>query len=87
MEKEDGILLTVAEANCRYLMPAVYDDEVAVRTRMEQAGPRLVKFAYEMCRVADGEILARGHTTHVFCDRDLRPTKLPPKYRPLFGIG
>lgn len=86
MEKDDGVLLAVAEANCRYLAPALYDDEVAVNTWIERAGPRMVKFRYEMRRVADSEVLARGQTAHVFCDRDLRPTKLPAKYRPLFGI-
>ena len=86
MERSDGILLTVAEANCRYLAPAVYDDEVVVRTWIEKASPRLLRFAYEMCRLAGGEVLARGHTTHVFCDRELRRTKLPHKYRPLLGI-
>jgi acyl-CoA thioester hydrolase len=87
MEKDDGILLTVAEANCRYLAPALYDDEVTVKTWIERAGPRLVRFAYEMSRLSDGMTLARGHTAHVFCDRELRPTKLPARYRPLFGIG
>jgi len=86
MEKDDGILLTVAEAGCRYLAPALYDDEVVVKTWVEQAGPRLVRFSYEMRRLAGDEILARGQTTHVFCDRELKPTKLPLKYRALLGI-
>ena len=30
MEGDDGILLVVAEANCRYLAPARYDDEVRI---------------------------------------------------------
>ena len=30
MEDDDGILLVVAEANCRYLAPARYDDEVRI---------------------------------------------------------
>jgi len=87
MERDDGILLTVAEATCRYLAPAVYDDEVVVSTRIAETGPRVVKFAYEMRRLDGDQILARGQTTHVFCNRDMRPSKLPLKYRPLLGIG
>jgi acyl-CoA thioester hydrolase len=40
-------VLAVVEARCRYLHPARYDDEVIVRTRIENATPRLVKFGYE----------------------------------------
>ena len=86
MERDDGVLLTVAEANCRYLAPALYDEEVIVRTWIEDVHPRLVKFAYQMRRSRDDQLLARGFTKHVFCDRDFRPCKLPPKYHPLFGI-
>lgn len=85
MEREDGILLTVAEANCRYQAPALYDEEVQVLTWLDSAHPRMVTFAYEM-RTADGRKLATGYTKHVFCGRDLRPTRLPEKYWPQFGI-
>src|SRR5258705_769238 len=42
MEREDGVLLAVAEANCRYAAPARYDDEVTVKTWIEAANPRMV---------------------------------------------
>src|SRR5439155_2933329 len=47
MEQEDGVLLAVAESNCRYSSPARLDDEVIVKTWIEEAGGRMVKFAYE----------------------------------------
>ncbi|MGD1097744.1 MAG: thioesterase family protein [Bryobacteraceae bacterium] len=87
MEVEDGILLTVAEASCRYLAPALYDEEVLVRTSIEEAHPRLVRFSYEMIATGDGRRLATGETKHVFCGRDRKPRKLPEKYRPFFGIA
>lgn len=79
MEREDGLLLTVAEAHCRYLAPAVYDEEVSVTTRIEQSGARMVRFGYEMRRQG-GQLLARGYTKHLFCGRDMRPRRLPEKY-------
>jgi acyl-CoA thioester hydrolase len=54
MEREDGILLAVAECRCRYLSPARFDDEIAVETRVEQADPRMVTFAYEIWLVEAG---------------------------------
>ena len=86
MERDDGVLLTVVKANCRYLVPARYDDEVAVKTWVEHAHSRMVHFGYELRHVEDGRLIATGFTKHVFCDIEMKPRKLPPKYRPLFGI-
>lgn len=87
MEREDGILLTVVEASCRYLAPARYDEEVVVNTVTTVAHPRMVRFEYAMVGVEGGQKLATGETAHVFCGRDLRPTRLPEKYRAAFGIS
>jgi acyl-CoA thioester hydrolase len=86
MERDDGVYLAVIEAQCRYRSPARYDDEVIVKTWIEEVNPRAVTFAYEM-RLAEGErTLATGHTRHVFASRDMRRTRLPEKYHALFGI-
>jgi acyl-CoA thioester hydrolase len=87
MEKEDGILLTVAEASCRYASPALYDEEVIVETWIEQAHARMIQFGYEMKEASSSRRLATGETKHVFCGRDGKPRKLPEKYRAAFGIS
>jgi acyl-CoA thioester hydrolase len=87
MEQNDSVLLAVVEANCRYLSPARYDDEVIVKTRVEQANTRMVRFAYEMRVAADDRRLARGDTKHLYFGRDFRPVRLPAKYHSMFGIG
>ena len=87
LETEAGILLTVAEASCRYALPAMFDDEVVVRTWIVESHPRLVRFAYELREHASGRRLATGETKHVFCGPDKKPRKLPEKYRAAFGIG
>jgi acyl-CoA thioester hydrolase len=87
MEREDSILLAVAEAKCRYLFPARFDDEVIVKTWIEEANPRMVRFGYQMRRAEDDRTLATGETTHIFCGRDLRRTRLPEKYHASFGIS
>ena len=86
MEREDGVLLAVAEANCRYLSPARFDDEVIIRAWIEAAHRRVVTFGYEMRLAADERKLATGHTKHIFLGTDFRPIKLPEKYLGLFGI-
>jgi acyl-CoA thioester hydrolase len=86
MEKE-GVLLAVVEAHCRYLSPAQYDEEILIRTRIEEASSRRVRFGYELFSSDDGRRLAEGFTVHVFMGRDRRARKLPEKYHALFGIA
>ena len=87
MEEQDGILLAVATAECRFLCPARYDEEIVVETSIAKAHARLVAFHYRMKRASDGHLLAEGETTHVFVNRALQRRKLPAKFWPAFGIG
>lgn len=84
MEAEDGILLTVVEASCRYLSPARYDDEIVVRTTVTESSKRVLRFGYEIATLEGMRALAKGATTHIFCNREMRPCQLPEKYRPAF---
>jgi acyl-CoA thioester hydrolase len=86
MEVDDGVLLAVVEAHCRYVCPARYDQEVIVATTVPEAHPRMIRFAYQMRSAADGRALASGETRHVFCNREMKPARLPAKYRGLFGL-
>ena len=86
IERDAGILLVVAELNCRYKAPAFYDEEIIVRTRVAEASPRMIHFEYELIAVEGDRVLATGFTRHVFCGRDRKPSKLPEKYRAAFGM-
>jgi len=86
MEKDDGVFLAVAEANCRYRYPARFDDEVIIKTTIEQAGSRMVTFGYEMRAAESGQVLANGVTRHIFLNREMQVTRLPGKYHSLFGL-
>jgi len=85
MEERDGVLLAVAEARCRYSSPARFDEEVRIKTWVPQVNTRMITFAYEM-RLAGGRKLAEGETRHVFCGRDMKPCRMPAKYRAMFGV-
>lgn len=86
MEERDGVLLTVADASCRFLHPARYDDEVTVRTSVRRSTTRLIEFSYEILQTNVERLLARGATTHLWCGLDLRPRRLPENYWKLFGV-
>ncbi len=86
MERDDGILLAVAEANCRYTSPARFDDEVVIKAWIRETGTRMVTFGYEMRLAEGGREVARGFTRHIFLTREMRPARLPEKYWKLFGV-
>jgi acyl-CoA thioester hydrolase len=79
MEKETGLYLIVADARCRYKTPAHYEDELLVKTRINELTKRTVRFVYEIER-ADGEKIASGETLHVLINQKGRPSSLPEKY-------
>jgi acyl-CoA thioester hydrolase len=79
MEKESGLYLIVAEANCRYRTPARYEDDLLVRTSISEITRRTLGFAYEIER-ADGASVAIGMTTHVLINQQGRPSSFPEKY-------
>ena len=86
MEREDGVYMAVAEANCRYRFPARYDEEIVVKSWIEEANSRVVLIHYEINLAESGRRLATGYTRHVFVDRNMQRSRLPRKYFAMFGI-
>ena len=86
MEAADGIRLAVVEAQCRYLHPARYDEEIAIETSIARANRRMVELDYRIRDAASGRELATGSTKHIFLGPDMKPVKLPEKYHIFFNI-
>ncbi len=85
MEKE-GVFLAVVEANCRYLLPARYDDHIAVVATMPESNRRMVRFEYEIRNADTEKLLSTGFTRHIFCNPEMQPASLPERYHELFGV-
>ena len=84
MEKQDDCFIAVVDVRCRYKAPALYDDEVIVRTRLKNIRESVIHFGYQLVRVSDGAVLAEGETTHIVADSQMRKTALPEKYMKVF---
>lgn len=78
--EEDGTLLPVLEAHCRYFSGARYDDLVAIETGIEEVRKASVTFGYRIVRAEDGEVLATGSTRHCFL-RDGKAGRPPEDLR------
>jgi acyl-CoA thioester hydrolase len=78
MEREEQAYLTVAEANCRYMAPARYDDEIVVETELTRLKNRIIEFSYKI--KTGSTLLAQGRTVHVVIGPDGRPRQMPERY-------
>lgn len=88
MEREDGIVIAVIEAHCRYVSPARFDDEVAIGISIKESTPRLLRFRYELAIAVDGRKVATGETLHFYLSREtFRPIRLPEKYHGAFKVN
>ena len=84
MESQDHCRIAVVDVKCRFKSPALYDDEVLVRTHLKNVRESLIHFGYEIVRASDGTLLAEGETTHIVVGEDMQKKTLPEKYLAAF---
>jgi len=80
-----GISLPVIEAQCQYLRPARYDDEIEVKTEGRMVSPVRMEFQYQVIRKADQTLAAEGRTVHAALDPSGKPCRLPARVREVFA--
>ncbi|HZY74386.1 MAG TPA: thioesterase family protein [Edaphobacter sp.] len=85
MEREEGCGIAVVDVSVRYKVPARYDDELTVQTRLIAARGSVIRFGYRIVRMADGALLCEGQTVHVVVDRTMKKCSLPPRYAERFA--
>jgi len=85
MEREDGLGIAVVDVSARYKLPARYDDELKIETRLIAARGAVIKFGYKVKREADETVLCEGETIHVVVDREMKKHSLPEKYASRFN--
>jgi acyl-CoA thioester hydrolase len=84
--EEDGFVIAVTEASCRYLAPARFDDLVTLGCRVSELKRASLAFEYELRRQPDDALLATGRTVHACLQKpQLRPTRYPEALRRSIG--
>ena len=74
-----GIFLPVAEAYCKYLLPAKYDDQLMIETSLDHQLKGAIKFDYRILSADAKTLLARGYTKHACLNREGRVVR-PPEF-------
>jgi acyl-CoA thioester hydrolase len=80
MESQDQCRIAVVDVKCRFKSPALYDDEILIRTHLKNVRDSLIHFGYEVLRASDRTLLAEGETTHIVVGHDMQKKALPEKY-------
>jgi acyl-CoA thioester hydrolase len=80
---ERALGFVIAEATCRYLAPAYFDDEVTVQTWVEAVHRSSFRLGYAVLNRQTGVRLAEGSTVQVFVSMNgqPRPQEIPPDIR------
>ena len=83
-----GLLLPVTELTTKFRMPARYDDQVTVCTRIAAFSSRKLHFQSEVRLFTDdpeGKLLVSGETHHVWVNREFRPVRMDKEAPELYA--
>lgn len=85
---EVGATWVVREHRVEYLLPAFLNDEIEIRTWVENVRRVRSLRKYEFVRKSDGRTLVKGDTDWVFVDAETgRPIAIPQQVFAVFSIG
>jgi acyl-CoA thioester hydrolase len=84
MEKE-GIMLPLAELNCKYIMPSTYEDKLTIKTWISKLTPARIEFQYETYKNGIDKPIATGKTVHAWADsKTLKPMNFKKNFPELY---
>ncbi len=75
--EESGIIMPVTELKCKYIKPALYDEEITVQVFIDKMPSLRIHFRYELYNEAE-DLINMGETTLVFIDQEKNKACLPP---------
>jgi acyl-CoA thioester hydrolase len=74
--EESGIKMPVMELHCRYLKPALYDEEITIKVIMDKMPGIRIHFRYELFNEKE-ELINTGETLLVFINMKTNRPCLP----------
>lgn len=100
--EEKGLLLPVVDAEIKYRLPARYDDELVVCTRIAAFSHVRMEFESQVCRISAeqaasgesdeqrdepyGQLLVSGRTRHMWLNGQWKPARLDREAPELYDL-
>lgn len=79
MEEVHRIMMPVLSLQCRYRIPAKYDDHVTIKTTLQEMPTKMITFHHEIYNAAD-ELLNIGEVKLFFIDMETNKRVSAPRY-------
>lgn len=79
-----GIFLPVRQVECRYRVPARYDDLIWVRAGISEWKRASIIFVYEIYNEDKSLVHATGMTEHAVVNGDGKPVRIPEWFADIF---
>ena len=76
--EEQGQYMVVVRLNCRYRLPARFDDLLTLRTTVTKVGAAKLEHAYQLFR--DGELIAEADSVLACVDAAGKVQHIPPSF-------
>ena len=76
--EESGVMMPVADLNCKYIKPARYDEEITIRVILAKMPSLRIHFRYELYNESD-ILINIGETSLAFIDIKKKRPCPPPK--------
>jgi acyl-CoA thioester hydrolase len=75
--EESGVMMPVLELKCKYIRPALYDEEITIKVTIAEMPATRIRFVYELSNES-GTLINVGETTLVFVNIQSKRPCLPP---------
>lgn len=82
--EKNGIMIPLVELNCRYILPAEYEDELNITVDIAKLTPARIVFNYEVFKVGQEKPINIGSTIHAFVGKDIKPINLKKQFPEIF---
>ena len=83
--ESQGLLLPVAEAQCRYLLPAKYDQLLVIEATLDTSYQGGLRITYRILSEDEEQLHATGYTRHAFLNPQGRVIRPPQFMRELIN--
>lgn len=79
-----GIMTPLVELNCKYILPADYEDVLLVQVYITKVTPVRVVFEYKIYNEKDNSLINTGSTVHAFIGKNMKPLNLKKNFPDMY---
>lgn len=82
--EKNGIMTPLVELNCKYILPAEYEDVLRITVEISKLTPARIVFNYQVFKKGIEKPINTGSTAHAWVGRDLKPINLKRQFPDIF---